>query len=277
MRCNKAWNKQVRVPKIALVDIETAPLEILTWGLYKQRPTHPQVIKDWCMLSWSAKWLFDPEVMGQHLGPDEAKDRRDKSILTGLWNLLDKADIVVGHNAARFDVRKANARFILNGFAPPMPYQVIDTMKQIQKVGAFPSYSLEYLLNLFNLNGKMKTEYGLWKTCIGVGGATKLQQMSALGKMLRYNKQDVLILEELYLYIRPWMRSHPNLNLLHDGVGVKRCPNCGGTRLERKGEYITPMNRYDAYRCLDCGAIGRDRLSNVSKEKRESLIASVAR
>lgn len=278
--CRKRWPKRPqpelsRTPKILLVDIETAPLEALLWGLYKQRIPQQNVIKEWSILSWSAKWLFDPEVMGQHVSPDEAFNRQDKSILQGVWDLLDQADIVIGHNVVRFDVRKLNARFIVNGFTPPMPYQTIDTMIHSKKLGAFLSYAMTYLLSLLEKSNKIKTEYGLWKRCIGVR-ATKIQQMRALGEMLRYNKQDVLVNEDLYLTLRPWMKSHPNLNLLYDGENVTRCPNCGGTELNWCGEYTTPMNRYRAFRCK-CGAIGRDRLSSVTKEQRQTLVASVAR
>jgi len=282
--CRRSWVKRgeetrerpaPRIPKILLVDIETSPMMVLVWGLFKQHIPVQNVVKEWSILSWAAKWLFEPDVMGEHVSPEDAALRQDKSILPGIWGLLDKADIVIGHNVERFDVRKLNARFKVNGFTPPMPYQTIDTMVHAKRNMAFAGYSMAYLNGLLEKSGKLKTEYSLWKRCIGIN-ATKLQQMKALVEMLRYNKQDVLALEELYLDLRPWMKSHPNLGLFHDGENVTRCPNCGGTDLDWCGEYTTPMNLYRAFRCK-CGAIGRDRLSSVTKEQRETLVASVAR
>ena len=36
----------------------------------------------------------------------------NKRVLKSIWNLLDEADIVIGHNGDRFDLRKLRWRFI---------------------------------------------------------------------------------------------------------------------------------------------------------------------
>ena len=75
--------------KILIFDIETAPMEVYVWGLYKQRIPINNVIKDWSLLSWSAKWLCDSEIMGMHVTPKEAIRRQDESIILQLWNLFE--------------------------------------------------------------------------------------------------------------------------------------------------------------------------------------------
>jgi hypothetical protein len=76
-------------------------------------------------------------------------------------------------------------------------------------------------------------------------------------------------LEELYLKLRPWIKSHPNLGLYVEG---EVCPTCGSDQITWKGKYRTPAGEYKTFRC-ECGAIGRSRHS----EPKKSLQRSVAR
>ena len=41
---------------------ETAPMEVYVWGLkYNNYISPSNVIKDYSVLCWSAKWLFEPD------------------------------------------------------------------------------------------------------------------------------------------------------------------------------------------------------------------------
>jgi len=271
IRLVKSTTKRVRKAlKILVLDIETAMMKIETWGiLYKQRPQPHQIIEEWFCLAWAAKWLFDNNVMSDILTPEETSCRDDKRIMKNLWNLIDEADIIIGHNVANFDLRKSNARFIKHGLFPPMSYQIIDTLKIAKKNFAFSAYTLDYLCNLFNLSRKLETNYKLWKDCLR-GDKTALKNMNT------YNIQDVLSTEELYLVLRPWIKSHPNLGLYGDFIG-NVCPNCRGTNFQMKGYYYTPAGRFESGRCNDCGAIFRLGQSDLEKEERKDLFRSVAR
>jgi len=257
------------MPKILIFDIETTPMEVYVWKLWKNVISPDMVIKDRSMLSWSAKWLFDDHIMGQRVAAQEARDRTDLSILSDLWHLLNDADIVVAHNGNSFDVKISNARFAVAGLFPPMPYKVIDTLTHSKRVFGFPSYKLDCLNSYFNLDLKMDHEgMDLWKAC--VNGSEK-----ALDTMLKYNKRDVTILEELYLKIRPWMKGHVNVGLYID-TDETLCTNCGNDDLTWGGYYFTPAGKYKAFRCDKCGAIGRSRISDLDKETRARLLLSVA-
>jgi hypothetical protein len=257
------------LPKILIFDIETAPMEVYVWHLWKNTVTPQMVIKDRSMLSWSAKWLFEDKIMGEKVTPVEAVNRTDESILSSLWNLLNEADMVIAHNGNQFDVKISNARFAVAGLLPPMPYKSIDTMLHARKVFGFPSYKLDCLNAYFGLDLKMDHEgMDLWKSCVSGDGA-------ALSTMLKYNKRDVAILEELYLKIRPWMKGHPNIGLYID-TDEAVCTNCGNEDLSWGGNYYTPAGRYRSFRCESCGAIGRSRTSDLDKETRARLLLSVA-
>ena len=257
-------------PKVLIFDIETAPMEIYVWGLFKQHPNIEQIKKDWCVLSWSAKWLFDSKVMSARIDAAQAFDRDDSSILEEMWNLFDEADVVIAHNAQRFDVRKLNARWMQNGDVKPSPYVVIDTLKQAKTIMAPASWKLKYLNKFLKLaEQKDDSNYGMWVRAVE-GDDTAIEEM------LEYNKQDVVALEELYVRIRPWMKSHPNLALYVDST-ESLCPTCTSDNLQWNGYYYTPAGKYASFRCLNCGALGRSPYSSLTTDQRKALLRSTAR
>jgi len=238
------------LPKILLFDIETALMEVYVWGLYKQRIPHTNIIKDkdgseksWFVLSWAAKWLFDDNVQSDIVTPSESKSRNDKRILKSIWKLLDEAEIVIGHNLDRFDIRKLNARFIDNDINPPSPFRSIDTLKVARKEFAFVSYKQDFLTKHFELENKLKTEFQLWVDCMQ-GNQSRLDEMA------KYNRHDVMGLEQVYLKLRPYIKNHPNLGVL---VDMDVCPNCGCEYLdETDSVYFTTANKFPVYRCQGC-------------------------
>lgn len=259
-------------PKILLFDIETSTVHARLWGIRKQEVGHYQIIEgmDWFTISWAAKWLHEDNLMSDIVTPQEAIGRNDYRVLVGIWNLINEADAVIAHNAVRFDVRKLNGRFVISGLPKPGSFEIIDTLKQAQKQFAFTSHKLDYLNTLFSLRKKDKTEFELWIKC-------EEGDKKSLDYMLQYNRSDVIALEELYLKIRPWMTSHPNLALYVDDEEMM-CTKCLSKNLTRDGSYGTPANRFPEYRCNDCLSIVRSRFSEItSKEKRRNLLVSIAR
>lgn len=260
--------KKSKLPKILILDIETAPVRAYVWSLWKQNVGLSQIISDWFMLTWSAKWLFATDIMSNKLTPEEALAQDDKRIVSNLWKLLEEADIVVAHNGDRFDIPKINARFIANGLNPTTPYQQIDTKKVAAKQFGFSSNKLDALAITFGFETKMHTSFELWDKCMQ-GDKKSLYYME------KYNRHDVELLEEVYLKLRPWIKSHPNVGLYMESEGSV-CANCGSDELTDAGHYTTNTAKYATFRCK-CGAINRVRTNSYDKDKRKSLIISVAR
>jgi hypothetical protein len=254
--------------RVLLFDIETSPMEVYVWGLYKQRISPDNVIKPWACLSWAAKWLCEDKVLSAVVKPKEAIAREDYRIIRQVWALLNEADVVIGHNADAFDIRKLNARFIINGLKPPMPYVTIDTLKVSRRMFSFYSHKLDMLNKQLDLSRKLDTSFGLWTACVG-------GDKEALKTMEEYNRQDVVALEDLYFVLRPWIKSHPNMGIFVE-TDEAVCPNCGSEKIEWGGSYVTPAGEYKTFRC-ECGAIGRSRHTALTKEKRQNLTRSVAR
>jgi len=249
--------------KILLFDCETTPLLGFFWGLYDQNIPYDRVIQDWHLLCWSAKWLFSPEIMSDKLTPSEAIKHDDERIARSMWKLLNEADVIIAHNGNKFDIKKLNSRFIKYGMVPPDHYQSVDTLLIARSGFGFTSNKMDDLCAYFGLPRKVDTDFSLWIKCFN-GDKESLNYMST------YCENDTSILEELYLKLRPWIKGHPNLNLWSEET-VSVCPNCGGS-IEFTGNYYTPMNRYDSWRCDDCGATGRSKNNTLDKEKSKLVV-----
>lgn len=253
-KCNKwfsVYKGQTKVPaKILLFDIETLPIHVRVWSLGGNDWISPKnIIKDWCVLSWAAKWLYDDEVMGDALTPNQAITRDDKQLILPMLDLLNEADMVVSHNGNKFDHKKLNTRLLISGFSPPSYYKTIDTLQVARSNFAFSSNKLDYINEQLGIHQKSETDYDLWVKCDD-GDRVAIQ------KMLDYNINDVAILEELYVKLRPWISNHPSMASYVD-KDTDMCV-CGSTDVEyTAGWYRTNVNRYKGWRCKNCGKIGR--------------------
>ena len=97
--------KEQKGPKILFIDIELKPILAQVWALWDQNVGLNQIQEDWSILSYCAKWKGSDEVIYEDLqGSEDFED--DSKLLSNLWKLLNEADIVVGQNSKRFDVKK---------------------------------------------------------------------------------------------------------------------------------------------------------------------------
>lgn len=236
-------------PKILLFDIETAPTLGYVWGLWEQNVGLNQIYEDPYILCWAAKWLDKKTILTASLPdfPLYKKDKRnDREVMKTLWKLLDEADVVVAQNGDAFDIKWVNARFLKHGLKPPSPYKTVDTLKVAKKCFKLNSNKLEYLGNYLGIGRKLETGgFELWKSCME-------GDMASWKTMVKYNIQDVALLEEVYLKIRPWMRNHPNWNLYADSD--YNCPNCGSQHVQKRGFEYTRTTIKRKYQCLSCTA-----------------------
>lgn len=258
-------------PKILLFDIETAPIKAHVWQLWDNNVALNQIEADWHLLSFSAKWLGESKIM--YADQRNAKNIEDDSkLLEALWKLLDEADIVIGQNSKNFDQKKVQARFVLSGMKPPSTYKHIDTLVLAKKHFGFTSNKLEYMSNKLctkykKLKHKKFPGHEMWVECMK---GNKL----AWREMEKYNKHDVLALEELYTKLIPW-DSSINFSLYHEGH--EHVCSCGSTNHHKYGVAYTSSGKYQRYKCNDCGSETRGKINLFSKEKRKSLRSGTTR
>jgi transposase-like protein len=278
-KCQKWWNEKnvpdarynkkaspkiLTAPKVLLYDTENAPNIGSVWRVWQQNIQPVQLLSDWYMLSWSAKWLNDSTIMGDVVTPKESVKEDDKRISHSLHKLINEADIIIAHNTA-FDIPIMNTRFLMNDIMPPSPYQQICTLQTARRQFAFAHNKLDFLADRLGVpHKKLETSHQLWLDC-------RNGDQEALTNMLEYNKMDVTVLEEVYLKIRGWVKNHPNFNLYADKEGMF-CSTCLSENLVENGHYSTTVNRYPSYQCQDCGAFSR-----VKKSKKKVSMRSIAR
>src|SRR5690606_7200301 len=143
--------------------------------------------------SW--KWQGDRKVESISVSPSNPTN--DKPVLQKLLEVMNEADAVVAHNGDKFDMRWIRARLAFHRLPPLPPVVQIDTKKIAKSAFYFNSNRLEYLARYLGLGSKVKTGgYGLWKKCMN-GDKT------ALEKMVRYNKHDVTLLEDVFDVLYP--------------------------------------------------------------------------
>lgn len=230
--------------KILLFDIECAPLVSENWGFYEQ--TALRVTRASYLISFAYKWLGGEVKAYSHLNCPGKTVRDDHARVKRLWRLFNQADVVIAHNGRDFDVKLAMAFFAHNGLPPPRPFKLVDTKLVAKRHFRFYSNKLDELGAYLNLGRKMHTGgIDLWFRC-------DAGDHQALKTMVIYNKQDVELLEKVYLRMRPFMDIHPNYNVMLGRVVA--CPNCGGKVMEKRGYHMTRLTRAQRYLCKDCGA-----------------------
>jgi hypothetical protein len=205
------------------------------------------------------------------LYPEYAGGKNDdveRKLVESLWHILDEADIVIAHNAKRFDVKKANAKFVEYGLQEPSPYKVVDTLLIAKAKFAFTSNKLDYITKLLEGKGKLATNMQLWIDCMN-GDKTAWQNM------IEYNKVDVTELTDIYLKLRSWDSRAPNIATFYDDDKM-RCVSCGSTKLVKEDMPArTGLSVFDCYRCQCCGKLSRDRKNKRSKEAMRSTLTNV--
>lgn len=225
-------------PKVLFFDIETRPNLAYVWGKYKQNVLSFK--EDWSMLSFAYKWQGEREVKCV----TAQGDKTDRKVIKALHALLDKADIVIGHNGDEFDNKKFRARCLVYGIKPPAPYRTVDTLKVAKGRFNFVSNSLNDLGQVLGIGRKLSTGgFDLWLDCMA-------GKKSAWAKMIKYNKQDVVLLEKVYDRMLPWIDTHPNVAQILDRPSG--CPKCGNTSFQARGVRYTKTSSFRRWQCQSC-------------------------
>ena len=254
--------------KILLIDIETAPKRAFVWSMWKQDIGISQLEADGYVLCWCAKWLDDDKVMTKKLTKTEVASEDDSRIIKSIHKLMEVADVIVAHNGDRFDIPTLNARFVTHGLQPPGIYKSVDTLKIARNKFKFTSNRLDALGMFLGLGRKLDTGgFQLWRDVMD--GCSK-----AMIKMVNYCKQDVLLLEQVYLKLRAWDNKHPNAAMFTDGT-ERVCNVCGSTHIHSKGDTVTNSKVYKRFKCQECGHEMRSPYSEKDKTRDGNRMISI--
>jgi hypothetical protein len=240
-----------KVPKILLLDTETLPMITATFSLYPDSINHDNILQDWSLICACWKYLDKPTIYSSSILDDREAFKQsvnnDLVVVKRVREVLQDADIVIGHNVKKFDMKKYNARLIFHGLDPlPSGIQLLDTLTEIRKVAAFSSNRLDFLGKTLTGQGKIETERGLWLRVLK-------GEKKAVKDMTHYCKGDVQVLEDLYLKLRPYMKGHAHVGVLHGEDKQHSCPRCGSTRLQgNKTRFTAAGVKKVQKQCMDC-------------------------
>ncbi len=246
--------------KILFIDIETTPNLVYTWGLWNQNIGLNQIVRTSEIICFAYSWFGIDDV--------RCTSGKEKNLIKPILKLLDEADIVVAHNADRFDLPRIRAVALKMGIKPPSPFKIVDTLKVAKRQFKFESNRLDFLAEALGVRLKGKHPkfpgFELWLQCMK-------GNQEAWNEMEEYNIGDVETLEDVYFKMLPWIDNHPNVAVMDEG-DVHSCPKCGSVRLHRRGFAYTNVGKYQRYRCADCGGWSRTRFTEYDKDKRKALL-----
>lgn len=256
-------------PRILTLDVETAPIEAYVWGLFDNNVALNQIKTEWSILSYAAKWLGEKKIIYEDTsGRGAKKVRDDKRLMRGLHELLDEAEIVVGQNHKKFDLRKINARFIEHGYKPPSPFHTVDTTIEARRYFGFTSKKLEWMSKHLTDTPKDSHKefpgFELWTECLS-------DNPRAWREMKKYNIRDVEATEKVYLRLLPWMTTHTNVAAFIQDK-EPRCPKCGSDKLQSRGYAYTQQAQYPRWQCTGCGGWARGKQQQMVRDVRKALL-----
>jgi len=198
-------------------DIETSPNLGLFWSSsYKTSISPNQIIKERAVICICWKWQGQKSVHSLRWD----KNQCDRVMLEKFRDILLSADEIVAHNGDRFDEKWLRTRYLFHGIPVPPKFNSLDTLKKARTHFKFNSNRLDYIGQYLFGEGKISTNYQLWKDI-----AMKNCRAS-MKLMVDYCKQDVLLLEKVYLKIEPFIKHNTHMACQYGGEKYE-CPKCG--------------------------------------------------
>lgn len=236
-------------PKVLFFDLETSPMEVVVFSLFKPIISINQIRKHSRIMCWSAMWqgskrvLFDSEYHSDY-----------RTMLQGIRDLVDEADIVVGYNSDNFDIKWLNEQFLENGIELPSPYRKIDLYKLNKGNLYFPSGKLDYMAQRLLEESKV-THSGMdmWIACMNPDHPNHAK---AWAQMKKYAIQDTRLLPDLFEKMRPFIKI--NFEMYREGDEQYCCTDCGSPNVQKRGFHYTNAGKYQRYACTDCGSWSYD-------------------
>jgi len=222
-------------PRILTIDLETAGVNARNSDLG-------------FVIIFGYKWLHEKEAKAIMIDRKSLKTFDDNKLLTQASQILQRADLVIGHYASMFDRRFFSGRLLINKLPPVPPTKMRDTCIIARSAGKFSSNRLKHLAKILNLKNQ-KLESGWPEAWFKVMQGN----MKVLKEMVEYCKGDVLATEELYLTLKPFDNPHPRMVMNRSLCGV-----CGG-EINYHGYAYVGQLRYRQFQCKSCGKWDRER------------------
>lgn len=239
--------------KRLIYDIEVSPNIGFFWQpSYRANIGYENIIKERAIICISYKWEGEKKVY--NLSWDS--NQNDKTLINKFAKVLKEADEIVAHNGDQFDLKWIRARALKFGIDLSFPIITHDTLKIARQKFRFNSNRLDYLAQYLNVGGKIETGFNLWKSVV------LDKDKDALKKMIRYCNNDVKILEDVWLKLKPY--ATPKLSISSDRT---KCSECNGKMIKQRIRTKASGFRQAVLQCKECGKYKTIPLSIYEKQQ----------
>lgn len=172
--------------------------------------------------------------------------KAEKWLLKDVSTRLLDSDVWLTHYGTWFDIPFINSRLLYHKL-PTLPanFSHLDTWKigrNRLKLRSNRLVTISEFLGTQDKKDSIRPEQ--WIRALG-------GHRPSMAYIVNHCQKDVLVLEEVYIRLRPLVLDHPNRGLI-DGRGG--CSVCGNTKLQRRGFHVTRTRKYQRYQCTACGA-----------------------
>ena len=235
--------KKIPVKRL-FFDIETSyyELKIKTFSLRNNiKYFDPNTIeKEKKIICISYKWQYEDKVhtLDWRMG--------EKKMIKEFVKILGESQEAIGHNANHFDIKVLRTRAIYHGVLMFPNYRTLDTLTKSRAYFNFASNKLDYIGKFLNVGRKLDHEgFELWEKV--VAGDEK-----ALSHMIKYCEQDVILLEDTFFVLNPFISHNNNFAVLTGGEKWE-CPECTSKNVKMFRTFSTPMGVIRReMKCNDC-------------------------
>ncbi len=222
-------------------DIEVSPNIALCWSAgYKLTIPPENIVKERAIICIA--WMTVGQKKVHSLTWDE--NQCDKAMIGEFVSEhLNKARVICGHNADKFDLRWIRGRAIKHGIPMQPHYVSVDTLKQAKRLAYFNSNKLDYLGDFLGYGRKRKVGFDLWRRVLIDNDEDSLRQM------VRYCRRDVVLLRDVYLRLQPFASAPDSI-----ARDIFACPNCASERttIQKRRRTAAGHDKVQ-FQCKDCG------------------------
>ena len=159
----------------------------------------------------------------------------EKEMIKKFIRIMGEAHECIAHNGDRFDVKEIRTRAIYYGLLMFPQYRTLDTLIKSRRYFNFASNKLDYIGKYLGLGGKKEHEgFDMW---------IKIQENNdeqALDEMIKYCQRDVILLEDAFAVMSPFIDHNNNFAVLTGGERWE-CPECASSDVKMFRTYTTPM------------------------------------
>ena len=230
------------VRKRLYLDIEVTPNVGFFWNPgHKISVSYDNIIEERKIICICYQWEGS-KVESLHW----SKNKCDKKMISEFVKVMNQADELIGHNLDRFDIPWIRTRAFYHRVPMRHDYVSTDTLKLARRYLRMNSNRLDYISKYAGSEGKIHTDFGMWKSI------TLTNDQEALGKMIKYCKGDITELRKVHEQLIPYLPAKVHYGV-KEGKDKISCPECGGKTKINLTRVSASGNKRVQRKCNECG------------------------